>query len=207
MVLFHHVAMQDPEVVRKVFFQCVRYGNLPQVQQMANFNLLTMEDEDGDKAMHVAVYASQPKVLEFLCSTRVDPDQYGCSGRTPLNVAAYEGNVECCEILLRHGASILETDALEENALHKASAMGHEAILYMLLQAPGMVQAINQQNVLGSTPLHQAMEKGNEVCAKLLMAAGASGTLQDYFGYCPTFIPKATMPHWYHQTAGNSIVG
>jgi ankyrin repeat protein len=54
------------------------------------------------------------------------------------------------EILLRNRASVSVSDAMEENALHKAAAQGHFAILNMLLDSLDHIMTINDQNVLGS---------------------------------------------------------
>lgn len=84
-----------------------------------------------------------------------DVDAAGCSNRRAIDCAAYEGHIEVVSALLRHNATIDWSDALCENALHKAATRGHGVILRMILTASQSdPETINQQNVLGDTPLH-----------------------------------------------------
>lgn len=75
------------------FFNAIKQGNLDLVMQMANFSLMNEEDEDSDSPLHMAASFNQPHVLDFLLKRfrLIDVDPNGCSGRTPLNFAAYEG--------------------------------------------------------------------------------------------------------------------
>eukprot|EP01120_Amphizonella_sp_Union-15-10_P001696 TRINITY_DN11845_c0_g1_i1.p1 TRINITY_DN11845_c0_g1~~TRINITY_DN11845_c0_g1_i1.p1 ORF type:complete len:130 (+),score=20.51 TRINITY_DN11845_c0_g1_i1:189-578(+) len=121
----------------------------------------------------------------------VDVNVQGCSARTPLHCATFEGHIEIVELLLIHGASMEITDALEETPLHKAATRGHYKVLEILLTKT--LCNLNCQNVLGSTALHQAMEHGYEECTKLLLEKGADPAIQDFFGYPPIFMVRKTL--------------
>lgn len=146
--------------------------------------------------MHACVYGNQPRMVEFLLmfgkdNVDFDIDAYGCSNRTPLHYAAFEGkflkiviwislgisksiiisfqfnlilylgHTECASILLNNGAGFSYLDSLNENPFHKCAANGHAECLALLLSVNNGYnrnRIINQQNVLGSTPLHRVSQ-------------------------------------------------
>jgi ankyrin repeat protein len=84
------------------------------------------------------------------------------------------------KLLLDYDASLHDTDSLEENAIHKAASTGDIMTLSMLLTYKGGFPAkeiINNKNVLGSTPLHNAAHSGHQDAAMLICQVGADVNL------------------------------
>lgn len=181
-------------------FILVEHGNCQLLHDilLQNPGIITEMNKDGDTLLHACVCGNQPRMVEFLLmvgknNDDFDIDAYGCSNRTPLHYAAFEGHTECASILLNNGAAYSYLDSLNENPFHKCAANGHLECLALLVNANrghNSKRIINQQNVLGSTPLHRAMERGNQQCAMLLMEAGADPNIRDFFGDLPVFTPK-----------------
>eukprot|EP01127_Copromyxa_protea_P011069 TRINITY_DN2758_c0_g1_i2.p1 TRINITY_DN2758_c0_g1~~TRINITY_DN2758_c0_g1_i2.p1 ORF type:complete len:196 (+),score=27.56 TRINITY_DN2758_c0_g1_i2:26-589(+) len=182
---FYHVQTRDVDAVK--------------IMLAAHPTIAYAMNEDTDSALHIAAHAGFPEMLECILQFTNDPNVSGCACRTPLHCACHEGDLDCVQVLLRHGASLGWLDAMEETPLHKAARYGHEEILQLLLSRRPSRAVLDQQNVLGSTALHQAMERGNESCAKMLMQAGCNTETEDFFGCKPVFVPKPVPREWMYQ--------
>lgn len=82
--------------------------------------------------------------------------------RTLCLFAQILGYTECLALLLHHGAYLSFLDSLNEVPLHKCAANDHPDCLALLLEAharQGDRKALNQPNVLGSTPLHRVSSR------------------------------------------------
>mmetsp|Transcript_29097 Transcript_29097/g.32315 ORF Transcript_29097/g.32315 Transcript_29097/m.32315 type:complete len:204 (-) Transcript_29097:74-685(-) len=176
-------------------FSALSNGNLMVLQRMLACypNIVDYCDADEDTLLHVAAYEKNTAAIQILLAANAPVNERGCSMRTPLHCAAWEGHKEGCQLLLANNAAIHLQDSLEENAIHKAATLGHIEVLSILLRAQEPHhQCVNTQNVLGSTPLHQALEHGHQECARLLIAHGANGNITDFFGYKPMLLKYMT---------------
>jgi ankyrin repeat protein len=178
-------------------FDAAKQGNLAFFNMfIQNPRMADMRDENDDTLMHAAATHNQPDVIKILhdnCGLNVN--LYGCSSRTPLICASYEGHLQCIQVLLERRANISLTDSLEENALHKAATRGHAACLALLLSCGVHDRVLNEQNVTGAAPLHAAMDNGHQECCQLLLQVGANPSLEDFFGYKPTFRARTKRPY------------
>ena len=106
-------------------------------------------------------------------------------GFTPLLIAALEGggHTDICGLLLAHGSNVNEADSdTKHTALFYAAVKGHNAVVEALLSWGAEV---NQQDYLGSTPLHFACQEDHLLCVLTLLKAGASLTLPNSQGTLP----------------------
>lgn len=108
------------------------------------------------------------------------------AGDTRLHKAAREGNVRDVKKFLSEGTDPNKKNEAHMTALHIAAYWGEEAIVTILLQYDAVVDADNGH---GWTALHSAAIAGGLKSRKgvieLLLAAGASLTKQDKYGWTP----------------------
>ncbi len=99
-------------------------------------------------ALHNAIWSGNIQEVQFCLNEKTNMNLQDNTGRTPLHVAMYKGNIEIIKILLQHCAQ------------HKDSKF---------YDSPN----INLQDRNGNTPLHVAAFMGNIDFVKLLLKSGA----------------------------------
>ena len=109
-----------------------------------------------------------------------------------LFVATYRGNARKVDKLLSTGASYKAKDIHSWSALHWAVSEGHDDIVEILIDhakrgSPAKLKKfINGKDSLsGWAPLHVAAIKGQKLCLKLLINAGAKANIKNHFGETP----------------------
>lgn len=66
-------------------------------------------------------YHGHHQALEVLVQSLLDLDVRNSHGHTPLDLAAFKGHVECVDVLINQGASILVKDfTLKRTPIHAA---------------------------------------------------------------------------------------
>jgi len=100
-------------------------------------------------------------------------------GRSPLHIAAWQGNASMVELLIRYGADVNAVDREQRTPLQSAAWQGHESVVWLLLKhgASG-----DQPCSQGATPLSIAAQEGHDGVAKLLLASGADPNRADRCG-------------------------
>ena len=143
--------------------------------------------------MIVASLHNHLQCIDLLIARGARVNSTGCSSRTALHCAAFEGHTDAVERLLAHGADVSNeiADSIEELPLHKAAINGRTGALTILLRTvldrpqPRATALLNHRNVLESTPLHNAAQHGHVECIQLLLHAGANAAIPDVFDWTP----------------------
>jgi ankyrin repeat protein len=164
---------------------------------------------DGDTLLCIAVESNQRGIVQKLLREGADVNAKGASGghatalwaaagkgyveiakdllsagarfdlgHSPLWNAAYRGKLELVGLLIEAGEDVNRRDS--ETALHAAASFKPQ-IIKRLIQAGANV---NAQDSGGYTPLHRAVEQGeqNIEAVRLLLSAGADPTISNMHG-------------------------
>lgn len=107
---------------------------------------LKKHDREGFTPAHVATLAGTVELLKVLGkSDKAVLEAVDFRGRTPLLLAAGQGNVECVKFLINEGVNIKSADRLGRNALMLAAAGGHTQIVkYLLDKQPGLINLTDE---------------------------------------------------------------
>lgn len=114
----------------------IKSGNIDLVEQALSDNnkLLHLETPLGTW-LHIATEQGQKKIVELLVNLGIDVNvKGGPSSVTPLNTAAYEGNVDLLTYFLEKNAE-LDLSEPDKNPLFAAIHAGHKNIVELLLKA------------------------------------------------------------------------
>ncbi|XP_064603138.1 ankyrin repeat and SOCS box protein 2-like [Liolophura sinensis] len=121
-------------------------------------------------------------------------------GRTPLHLAAENGQSDLIVALLQHGARLDVYDDNHLSPLFVAAQMGNYDSLKLLLEAAiakGQPELVNKPAFDKATPLFLATQKGHVRCVELLLANGADPHLKTEN---PTTLPvHAAVQFRYHS--------
>ncbi|XP_050993076.1 transient receptor potential cation channel, subfamily N, member 1 isoform X2 [Labeo rohita] len=155
---------------------------------------VTEEDAEGMTAIHLAAKNGHTHILEVLKGSVSLKIQSSKTGLTALHVAACFGQVDFVrEILTKvpatirsefptnRGSSSGKDDVKRQQPLaesgytplHLAAQSGHENVVRLLLNSPG-VQADAETDIQGSSPLHLAAQNGHTAVVGLLLSRSGS---------------------------------
>ncbi|KAH9498505.1 Transient receptor putative cation channel sub A member 1 [Bulinus truncatus] len=138
-----------------------------------NARIDALNDEQAT-ALHRAAALNHVQVVAFLAEkgakiiNKRDKDNY-----TPLLLAAFYGNVETVDLLLRKGADYTAVDKYDKTAIFLAAEKNHLNVLTKLLADPRVKRLVNDSDCYDNDPIHIAAQKGYLEVVQLLLKNGA----------------------------------
>jgi ankyrin repeat protein len=150
----------------------VKAGDLPLVkkklQSQADPNAA---DPDGTTALHWAVQADRPDLVDALIAAGAKAKTTNRWGVTPLALAVANGNAAITEALLKAGADPRTPVALTGTPLLTAARSGNPEVIKALLAAG--VNPNESEETSGQTALMWAAAEDHVAAVKTLLTAGA----------------------------------
>ncbi|XP_046554158.1 putative ankyrin repeat protein RF_0381 [Haliotis rubra] len=133
---------------------------------------LNAADDAGDNVLHSACLGGHVDIVSrVLKLNKVDINSRGKSSRTPLMMAARNGDKEIFDLLINKGVDTRPEDDDSNNILHLASEGGNLDIVKYVLSLK--IVDINARNKHQETPTMMAT-RGSEVCDLLVFYGGLS---------------------------------
>lgn len=147
-------------------------------------HLTSIQDDNGDTALHLAVINSQQEVIQCLVDVMAGlpesfVNEFNFLKQTPLHLAAITKQPRVLDFLIKAGANPRLRDRHGNTAVHTACAYGDGVCLKALLNYNVAKTVLNWQNYQGLTPVHLAVLAGSKDSLKLLNSAGAYMSAQD----------------------------
>ena len=157
---------------------------------------MRMETE-RDRCLVAAVSRGDGAAVARLLADGADPMSTFAStqGRMPvLANAIYSGHLEITRSLLAAGSPVDQMIGEScERPLHLATWFREPAMAELILSYGAKIDAVD---ILGSTALHDAVERGHELLVEYLLAAGADPTVRARDGDMPLAFAFAPSCWW-----------
>uniref|UniRef100_A0A8C7ZSM1 Serine/threonine-protein phosphatase 6 regulatory ankyrin repeat subunit A n=1 Tax=Oryzias sinensis TaxID=183150 RepID=A0A8C7ZSM1_9TELE len=149
--------------------------------------IVNATDAKGRIPLHAAAFSDHVECVSLLLSHGAQVNVGDVQmHRTPLMMAALNGQTNTVEVLVSSGKADLSLQDTERNtALHLACSKGHETSALLILEKVSDRNLVNCTNAALQTPLHIAARRGLTVVVQELLGKGASVLAVDENGYTP----------------------
>uniref|UniRef100_A0A672TEL1 Serine/threonine-protein phosphatase 6 regulatory ankyrin repeat subunit A-like n=1 Tax=Sinocyclocheilus grahami TaxID=75366 RepID=A0A672TEL1_SINGR len=148
--------------------------------------IVNSTDSKNRTPLHAAAFTDHVECLQLLLGHNAQVNCVDAGGKTPLMMAAENGQTNAVEVLVSSAkADLTLQDANKNTALHLACSKGHETSALLILEKITDRNLINSTNAALQTPLHVAARNGLTVVVQELLAKGASVLAVDENGYTP----------------------
>ena len=162
-----------------------QHGKIKIVERFWNRNFdLNLPDNQGLKPIHYASYPQCTSVVDFLVRNNCNINELSETNLTPLLIAL-KNSVPVLKYLVSNGADTTVLVDDDRTPLLYASFHGNTEIVEILLSSPQCVNAINQRDRRGWTPLHYSCSRGDFKICQLLAEKGANLNALSSHGLSP----------------------
>lgn len=130
---------------------------------------LSVKTSTGHSLLYLSIVKARHEITSFFietCGLDVN-ERHEISGKRALHEAADKGRLDCCKLLLDHGAVVDAVDAKGNTALFYAAEFGHAKVCEYLISNCGA--SVTLKNDFGRSCVWKAVEKGNLEIVKILV--------------------------------------
>ncbi|XP_050375657.1 uncharacterized protein LOC126793238 [Argentina anserina] len=159
-----------------------RSGDLSQVQVIVSSNPLKVNgrDKHSRTPLHLAAWAGQTEVVNFLCKNKADVGAAAMDDMKAIHFAAQKGHLEAVRALLSAGASVKSSTRKGLTPLHFSVQGSHVELIKYLARKGADLAA---KTKAGKTPLELAsndeVRSCLEECERSLEKGDANGKQKD----------------------------
>ncbi|CAF1011713.1 unnamed protein product [Brachionus calyciflorus] len=173
----------DPNL-KNIIFDFVTLGDLESIKSLQDPKISSFINELRDSydqtCLLVSVKLNHVKLVEYFVKLEsCDLDYCDSSGWTALRYAAWTGNEQIVNILVKNGATIDLADKDLRTPLRAAVFSGHENVVKILIKSGADVNKTDLEN---RSILHVATYMGHLSIVNILLQSGASLNHQDLLG-------------------------
>ncbi|KAL8867130.1 MAG: hypothetical protein Q9174_005860, partial [Haloplaca sp. 1 TL-2023] len=138
-----------------------------------------LDPDTENTALHTAVLADHPSIVELLLRANLSPDGLNAESRTALHVAARKGRLDCVKALLKYKPELNIQDEFRHTPLLIAEIVGQPEIALMLIEAGAEIDTHRLQ----IQPLFfAAVEFARPKALQILIDKGANVTEKNIAG-------------------------
>jgi ankyrin repeat protein len=144
-------------------------------------------DIDRNSPLHWAIRCRQPlETITSLIQQRDDVNQRNGKGRTPLDLAAQNGDAAAIQLLIENGATVNHARVKvgdipgDASPLYLAAKHGHAACVQVLLDNDASINHLANEN---NTPLTTAVLYNHTECVKVLVGRGADVNIAGFLSH------------------------
>lgn len=160
------------------FFAAIKRDNPGNLQALLTRGMdANSPSPEGQIGLSMALAAESLKAAEVLMNwPKTDVNTLNSKGESPLMLAAFKGQKDIVERLIKKGADVNKTGW---TPLHYAASSGQLAIISLLLEYHAYIDA---ESPNGTTPLMMAAMYGTGEAVDLLVTEGADAQLKNQQG-------------------------
>lgn len=179
------------DVYDSLGYNCLHYASLQGNRDVLELLIDKCKNLEHDKnsrnlsPLHLLAYHDYKEAIEILVRYLTNLDVKENNGRTPLDLACFQGSVSSVECLMLNGASSLTYDSINNRTpIHAACYNGFDECIKPIV----MLATIDKQRLLesrdkhGRTPLMVAVEQGHLNTIDYLIGHNIDLNLVDNYG-------------------------
>ena len=170
----------------------VRAGNIEMANHLIEYgaSLYTVTGLEHESLMHDAVESESLEMVKLLVEKGAPINEMNDHMETPVHLAAWEGNIQMMDFLLRQYDSNMPLHQRDDNnytVLDIAARQGNLELAKFLVErrAPVNRSTFDWKEAFPKMPLHLAAKNGHSEVAQFLLDNGADLNIRTFDGYTP----------------------
>ncbi|MBV0900121.1 MAG: ankyrin repeat domain-containing protein [Wolbachia endosymbiont of Fragariocoptes setiger] len=167
---------KDRENINTSLVRAIKEQNIEDVKSAVISGADVNKVYKGKTVLQIACQKDSVEIVSYLLLVGADPKVSDESGRLPIHVSAFLGQLRLVELFKEKGIDFNVQDSCEATPLHYACSEGHlEVVQYLIEHGANL----NIKGKNGKTPLHYACSEGHLEIVQYLIEHGANPNIKD----------------------------